>query len=51
VLGDARLADDMRARGAALLGARYSWAAIAGATTLIYRGTTPAETDATLSPS
>jgi glycogen synthase len=51
VLGDARLADDMRARGAALLGARYSWAAIAGATTLIYGGTTPAETDAALTPS
>ena len=51
VLGDARLADDMRARGTALLSARYSWSAIAGATTLIYGGATPTETDAALSPS
>ena len=32
VLDDRRLADDMRARGTALLSARYSWAAIAAAT-------------------
>jgi glycogen(starch) synthase len=51
VLGDPQLADDMRARGTSLLGARYSWAAIAGATALIYGGCTPAETDAVLSPS
>jgi glycogen(starch) synthase len=50
VLGDPRLADDMRARGTALLGARYSWVAIAAATALIYAGATPAETDAALSP-
>jgi glycogen synthase len=50
VLGDPRLADDMRARGTALLSARYSWSAIAGATTLIYDGATPTETDAALSP-
>jgi glycogen synthase len=50
VLGDTRLADDMRSRGTALLGARYSWAAVAGATALIYAGATPAETDAALSP-
>jgi glycosyltransferase involved in cell wall biosynthesis len=51
VLGNRQLADSMRARGTALLGARYSWAAIAGATTLIYLGATAAETDAALSPS
>jgi glycogen(starch) synthase len=51
VLSDRRLADSMRARGTALLAARYSWAAIAGATGLIYAGATPAETDAALSPS
>jgi glycogen synthase len=50
VLGDRELADSMRARGTALLSARYSWAAIAGATTLIYAGATPDETDAALSP-
>jgi glycogen(starch) synthase len=50
VLGDPRLADDMRARGTALLSARYSWSAVAGATALIYAGATPAETDAALSP-
>ena len=50
VLGNRQLADSMRARGTALLGARYSWAAIAGATTLIYLGATAAETDAALSP-
>jgi glycogen(starch) synthase len=51
VLGDHHLAESMRARGTALLGARYSWAAIAGATALIYAGATAAETDAALSPS
>ena len=51
VLDDPGLADEMRLRGAALLGARYSWAAIAKATALIYAGCTPAETDAALSPS
>ena len=50
VLGDPVLADDMRVRGTALLSARYSWAAIAGATARIYDGATPAETDAILSP-
>jgi glycogen(starch) synthase len=50
VLGDPRLADDMRARGTALLSARYSWSAVAGATALIYAGATPDETDAALSP-
>jgi glycogen(starch) synthase len=51
VLSDPQLADSMRARGTALLRARYSWTAIALATAQIYAGTTPAETDATLSPS
>ena len=37
-------------RGTALLSARYSWAAIAGATARIYGGATPADTDAILSP-
>jgi glycogen(starch) synthase len=50
VLGEPRLAAEMRARGTALLRARYSWAAIAGATSLIYAGATPAETDAALTP-
>lgn len=51
VLSDHTLADGMRKRGASLLAARYSWAAIAGATELIYGGATTAETDAALSPS
>ena len=51
VLGDPLLAQDMRTCGTALLGARYSWAAIAGATALIYGGCTPADTDAALTPS
>lgn len=50
VLSDHALADEMRTRGAALLGARYSWVAIAGATTGIYAGATPSDTDATLTP-
>ncbi len=50
VLSDHALADEMRARGAALLGARYSWAAIAGATIGIYAGATPGDTDSTLTP-
>lgn len=50
VLSDIELADEMRARGAALLAARYSWAAIAGATTRIYTGASPADTDAHLTP-
>jgi glycogen synthase len=50
VLSDDDLANGMRRRGTALLAARYSWDAIAGATALIYAGATPAETDAALSP-
>jgi glycogen(starch) synthase len=50
VLSDHRLADEMRARGTALLGARYSWTAIAKATAGIYAGATPAETEALLTP-
>jgi glycogen synthase len=50
VLSDHGLADEMRARGTALLGARYSWTAIAKATAGIYAGATPAETDAALTP-
>ncbi len=50
VLSDHALADEMRSRGTALLGARYSWAAIAGAAARIYAGATPAETDAVLTP-
>lgn len=51
VLSDQALADEMRARGAALLSARYSWAAIAKATAGIYGGATPEETDRALTPS
>lgn len=50
VLSDQALADEMRQRGAALLEARYSWVAIAGATVGIYAGATPSDTDATLTP-
>ena len=50
MLADPALADEMRRRGEALLAARYSWEAIAGATAGVYRGATPAETDEALTP-
>jgi glycogen(starch) synthase len=50
VLTDVDLAQQMRERGAELLAARYSWAAIARATVGVYAGHTPAETDEALTP-
>ena len=50
VLSDHELADSMHERGAELLTARYSWAAIARATAGVYAGDTPEETDEALTP-
>lgn len=49
-LTDQEATEAMRRRGRALLRARYSWRAIAGATARVYAGATPADTDKTLTP-